>query len=138
MALSPLLDPLIRLRLRGSPRRLGQRTQDATPRQLDLEVVVAEAVRVSQHGLSCTQEIFARGRRSVELRYGLTVAQRLVRDAAERQARLLDRVALDLEADRDGYQGERIRQAIADLQIGIVVGEAFGRQFDRRDDLVRS
>src|SRR6516162_8242089 len=96
MALSPLLDPLIRLRLRASTRRLGQRTQDAAPRQLDLEVVVAEAARVPQHGLSCTQEIFARGRRSVELRLGLTVAPRLVRDAAERQTRLLDRVALDL------------------------------------------
>src|SRR5215813_4519404 len=58
MALSPLLDPLIRLRLRASTRRLGQRTQDAAPRQLDLEVVVAEAARVPQHGLSCTQEIF--------------------------------------------------------------------------------
>ena len=39
--------------------------------------------------------------------------------------------------DRDGYQGERIRQAVADLQIGIVGGKTFGRQLDRRDDLVR-
>src|SRR5262249_57484751 len=92
------------------------------------EVVVAEAARVPQHGVSGTHEVFARGRRSVELRFGLTVAPRLVRDAAERQTRLLDRVALDFEADRDGYQGERIRQAIADLHIAVVVGQTFSRQ----------
>src|SRR5262245_66000232 len=97
MALSRSLDSLVRLRLRSSPRRLGQRTQDAAPRQLDLEVVVAEAARVSQHGLSRMQEVFARRPRSVELRLGLTVAPRFVRDAAERQARLLDRVALHFE-----------------------------------------
>src|SRR5215468_261614 len=71
MALSPLLDPLVRLRLRSSPRRLGQRAQDAAPRQLDLEVVVAEAARVPQHGVSGTHEVFARGWRSIELRFGL-------------------------------------------------------------------
>src|SRR5262249_57484249 len=121
MALPRLLDPLVRLRLRGSPRRLGQRTQDAAPRQLDLEVVVAEAARVSQHGLSCMQEIFARGRRSVELRFGLTIAPRLVRDAAERQTRLLDRVALDFEADRHGYQGEPIRPPTPHLLLTLVL-----------------
>ena len=56
---------------------------------------------------------------------------------AERETRLLDRAALDVEADRDRHEGERIRQAITDLQIGVVLGKAFGRQFDRRDDLVR-
>src|SRR4029453_12124608 len=111
-ACSRPLDSLVRLRLRSSPRRLGQRTQDGAPRQLDLEVVVAEAARVSQHGIRRMQEVFARRLRSIELRFGLTVAPRLVRGAAERHPRLLDRVALDFEADRDGYQGERIRQAI--------------------------
>ena len=50
MALSLLLDPLVRLRLRGSARRLRQRAQNAAPRQLDLEVVVSETAGISQHG----------------------------------------------------------------------------------------
>src|SRR5262249_11798574 len=73
-AVSRLLDPLIRLRLRGPTRRLGQRPQDRAARQLDLEVVVAEAARISQYGFGRRQEGLARGRRSIELGFGLTVA----------------------------------------------------------------
>src|SRR5215472_451503 len=101
MGLSRSLDSLVRLRLWSSPRRLGQRAQDAAPRQLDLEVVVAEPARVSQHGVSGTHEVFARGWRPIQLGFGLRIAPRLVRDAAERQARLFDRAALDVETDRD-------------------------------------
>src|SRR5262252_6816090 len=64
-ALSRLLDPLVRLRLRGPAPRLGQRAQDRATRQLDLEVVVAEAARISQHSLGRTQEMLARSRRSI-------------------------------------------------------------------------
>src|SRR5262252_658003 len=64
-ARSRLLDPLIRLRLRSPARRLGKRSQDRATRQLDLEVVVAEAARISQHGLGRTQEMLARSRRSI-------------------------------------------------------------------------
>src|SRR4029077_1179375 len=99
---------LVRLRLRGAARRLRQRAQDGAPRQLDLEVVVAEAARAAQHGLGRTQEALPRRRRSGKPRLGFTIAPRLVRDAAEREARLLDRAALDIEADRDRYEGERI------------------------------
>jgi hypothetical protein len=98
---------------------------------------VAEAACVTEHGLGRVQEVLLRGLRSGELRFGLPVTPRLVRDSAEREPRLLDGVVFDVEAHRDRYEGERIRQAIADFQIGVVGGKAFGRQFDRRDDLVR-
>ena len=48
------------------------------------------------------------------------IAPRLVRDAAERQPRLLDRAAVELQRGRDRDQRERIGQAVADLQIGVV------------------
>src|SRR6266568_319963 len=138
MARSRSRDPLVRLRLRGPARRLRQRTQDGAPRQLDLEVVVAEAARIAQHGPGCAQKALPCCRRYGELRLGFAIAPWLVRDPAEREARFPDRAALDLEAGRDGDQSERIRQAIADLQIGVVPGKAFARQFDRRNDLVRA
>src|SRR5262249_53513826 len=49
IALSRLSDPLVRSRLRRPARRLRQCSNDAAPRQLDFEVVVAGAVRVPQH-----------------------------------------------------------------------------------------
>src|SRR6266498_296162 len=135
---SPRLpDPLVGLRLRGAAGRLIQCAQDGAPRQLDLEVVVAEATRILQHNFGGAKKVLSRRRRSVELRFGFTVAPRLVRDPAEREPRFFDRVALDVEADRDGDQGERIRQAITDFEISVIFGEAFGWQFDGRDDLVR-
>src|SRR5712671_5054292 len=108
MALSLLLDPLVRLRLRGSARRLRQRAQNAAPRQLDLEVVVSEALGSSQNGFGRPHEGLARCRRPAELRFGFVVAPRLVRDSAERQARFLDRAVRDIKTDRDRYQGERV------------------------------
>jgi hypothetical protein len=48
MMLSRLPDALVCLRLRGPARRLHQRAHDAAARQLDLEVVVAEAARTAQ------------------------------------------------------------------------------------------
>jgi hypothetical protein len=78
----------------------------------------------------------ARGRRAVEFSLGFAIAPRLVGDAAEREARLLDSTALDFEPDRDRNERERIGQAVADLEIAIVRGKALGRQFDRGDELV--
>src|SRR5215510_3337933 len=137
MALPLLPDPLVRLRLRSPARRLRQRAHDAAPRQLDLEVVVAESARTPQHGLGRAREALPRRCRAVELRFGFTVAPRLVRHSAECEARLLDRAALDIETDRDRHQSERIGQPIADLQIRVVARKAFRRQLDRGDDLVR-
>src|SRR5260370_20604367 len=115
--MSPSLStgPFVRLRLRGAARGLRQRPQDAAPRQLDLEVVVAEAARIAQHGLGRAQEAVPRRRRAVELRFGVAVAPWLVGYSAEREARLLDRAARDLETNRNRYQGKRIGQAVPEL-----------------------
>src|SRR4051812_31907123 len=93
----PLSHPLVRLRLRRAMGRLRQRAQHGAPCQLDLEVVVAEAARAAQHGLGGARKALARRRRPCELRLGVAVAPGLVRHAAEREARHLDRAALDLE-----------------------------------------
>src|SRR5947209_7146242 len=101
MALSRLLDPLVSLRLRLPPRRLVQRTHDAAPCQLDLEVVVAEAARLAQHDLRGPQEALPRCRSSPQLCFGFAVAPGLVRDAAQREARLLDGSPFDFKPDRN-------------------------------------
>jgi len=85
MVLSHSTDPFVRLRLRGPARGLRQRTYDAAPRQLDLEVVVTEAARTPQHSLGRVLEALPRGRRSGKLCFGFTVAPWIVRDAAERE-----------------------------------------------------
>src|SRR5690348_7314627 len=103
---SRLRDPLVRLRLRRPLCRLGQRAQDAPPCELDLEIVVAEAVRLAEDHLGGALEILARRRDALELRLRVTVAPRLVGDAAEREARLADGAAIHIEADGDRDQGE--------------------------------
>src|SRR6185437_6085292 len=80
MAPSRLCNPLVRLRLRGAARRLSQRAHDAAPRQRDLEIVVAEAARIPQHGLGGAPEALLGCGHSGELRLGFAVAPRLVRD----------------------------------------------------------
>ena len=60
----------------------------------------------------------------------------LMGDTAQREARLLDRAPLKLEAGGDGNQSEGIGQAVPDLQIAVVAREPLGRQLDRGDDLV--
>src|SRR5262249_11240861 len=108
MTLSLLLDSLVRLRLRSPARRLRQRAHDRAARQLDLEIIVAEAARIPQHGLRRAQEIFRRRRRAAELRFSGGVAPRLVRYTAKRETCLLDRAALDIETGRDRHQSECI------------------------------
>ena len=115
---------------------LRQGAHDRAARQFDLEVVVPEAARAAQHRVGAARKALARGRRAVELSLGFAIAPRLVGDAAEREARLPDSAAFDFEPDRDRNERERIGQAVADLEIGIVPGKALGRQLDRGDDLV--
>src|SRR5947209_15987529 len=131
MALSPSLDPLIRLRLRLPARRLGERTHDAAAGELDLEIIVTEAARSAQHNVGGTRKALPRRWRAGELRLGCAIAPRLVGNSAEREPRLLDGFALDLEANRDRHQGKRIRQPIADFQIGEIPVKGFWRQLDR-------
>ncbi len=106
-------------------------------RQLDLEGVVREALGVAQHQVRRTGECRKACGLAAQRRLGARVAPRLVRDAAERQPRLFDRVAVELQRRRDRYQRERIGQAIADFQIGVILGKALRRKLHRGDDLVR-
>jgi hypothetical protein len=69
---------------------------------------VAEAARTPQQRFCGLHEAFTRRRCSAELRFGFTIAPGFVGDSAKRQARILDLVPLDIEADRDGYKGECI------------------------------
>src|ERR1700722_10187242 len=93
---APSRDALVGLRLRRPARRLAERTTDRPPRQLDLEVVVAEAARAAEQGVCGTGEILRRRRPALELAFGLAVAPRLVGDAAERDAGLLDGGAVEV------------------------------------------
>ena len=137
MAAHSLSDLLVGLRLRRAARRLRQRANDGAAREIDLEGVVLEALGVAQQDVrGAARNVASFGRLPAQRRFGRRVAPRLVRDAAERQARLLDRVAFELERGRDGHQRERIGEAVADLEIGVVRREAPRRQLDRGDDLV--
>src|ERR1700730_42534 len=102
-----LLDAFIRLRLRRPACRLLERTDDPAPRQLDLEVIVAEAARIAQDDVGRAEEALPRCRCSVELRFGATVAPWLMRDSAKCEPCLADRSAFDVEANRNRYEGER-------------------------------
>src|SRR5436305_14242963 len=101
-------DPLVRLRLRRAPGRLRERSYDGAPRQLDLEIVVAEATRAAQHNFGRRREALARGRRSGEASFGVRIAPWLMCDPAEREPRFSDRVALELKANRNRDQRECI------------------------------
>ena len=59
-----------------------------------------------------------------------------MRDAAERQPRLFDRVALDFERRCHRHQREGVGEAVAYLQVGVILGKPSRWQLDRGDDLV--
>src|SRR5829696_6177146 len=109
-------DLFVGLRLRGAPRRLRQRTDDGAPRQIDLERVVPEALGVAQHDVGGLRErSLARGL-AAQRSFGLRLSPGPVGDAAQRETRLADVAAVELEADRDGHQRERVGQTVADLE----------------------
>ena len=130
-------DFLVGLRLRGAGRRLRQRADDGAASEIDLEGVVLEALGVAQQEVRSARERRLVGGLPAQRRFGRRVAPRLVRDAAERQTGLFDRIAFELQRGRDRYQRERIGEAIADFQIGVIRRKAPRRKLDRRDDLVR-
>src|SRR5215472_14417731 len=110
-------DFLIRLRLRSAGRRLRQRTDDGPAREIDLEGIVLEALGVAQQEVGSPGECRLVNGLPAQRRFGRRVAPRLVRDAAERQTRLFDRVvSFQLQRGRDGYEREGIGEAIADFQ----------------------
>ena len=85
---------------------------------------MAEAARLAQNRLGGSREGFPRGRSTAQLRFSSPIAPRLMSNATEREARLPDHPVLNLKSCRDGHQRKGIRQAIADFQIAVILGEA--------------
>src|SRR5689334_16765430 len=129
-------DLLVRLRLRGGARRLRESAHNGPAREVDLEGIVPKAFGVAQNEICSPGERRLAGRLSSQLSFGLCVAPRLMCDTPKRKARLLDGVALKLEANRDRYQRKCIGQPIANLEIRVIRLEPARRQLDRRNELV--
>src|SRR5262249_51290798 len=113
-------DLLVGLRLRGGARRLCERAHNGPAREVDLEGVVPKALGVAQNEICSLGERRLARRLSPQLSFGLSVAPRLMCDAAKRKARLLDGVAVKLEANRDRYQRKCIGEPIAHFEIRVV------------------
>src|ERR1043166_1253172 len=99
-------DLLGRLRLRRAAGRLRERAGDGPAREFDLEVVVAVAPGVAQQHVGRAGKSCRIGGLAAQRGLGLAVAPWLVGDAAEREASLLDGVAVEFESDRDRDQRE--------------------------------
>ena len=126
-------DLLVGLRLRRAARRLGQRADDGAARQVDLEACCARSPwRRAERYRRLARTLASVAGRPRSAASASRIAPGLVGDAAERKARLLDRAAVELEADRDGDQREGIGEPVADLEIGVIRREAARRQLDRR------
>src|SRR5947209_12173820 len=85
-------DFLVCLRLRRALRRLRQRTYDRAARQFDLEIIMSVTFGAAEQCVGSLLEARSRCSLSAQCCFGRLVAPRLVRDAAERQPRLFDRV----------------------------------------------
>ena len=126
---------LTRLRLRGAACGLAQRSQNGAPGQPDLEAVMPIAPGALQQQVRGSGECALASALSAQGGFGRGIAPGLVRDATQRQAGLLDRVAFKFERRCHRDQCERIGQAVADLQVRVVRVEALRRKLDGRDDL---
>src|SRR6185312_4320710 len=102
-----------RLGLRRAACRLRERAHEAAAREIDLEGVVLIASGIAQQHVRRAGECCGSGRLSLQDRFSLRIAPRLVRHTAECEPRLLDGVAVELEPDRGRDQGKRIRQPVA-------------------------
>ena len=60
-----------------------------------------------------------------------------MRNAAEREARLLDRITFKLQCSGNRNQRECIGKPIADLQVRVMLCKALRRKLDGDDDFVR-
>src|SRR3954468_19704686 len=84
-------------RLRRSPRSLTKRAHDGAPRQANLEVVVPVAFGAVQQPIRSLRKCGRVGALSEQGGFGRGTAPWFVRDATERHAGLLDRVAVEFE-----------------------------------------
>src|SRR4051794_31702062 len=92
------------LRLRGAARSLTERPHDGAPRQSDLEAVVPIAFGALQHEVSGLRKCACIGALAAHCSFRCGDAPRLVRDAAERETRFPDRVAVKFERCRHRYR----------------------------------
>ena len=112
-------------------RCLRERANNGAPRQIDLEGVVGERFGIVEKLLRGVGESSAACGLTAQCRFNAHVAPGLMGNAAKRKPRFFDLIAVELERRGDRNQSKRIRQPVADFQIGIALGEAFGRQLDR-------
>src|SRR5690242_4357226 len=96
------MNALVGLGLWRAGRRLAQRAYDAAPGKLDLECVVLIPLGRPEGEIGCRLETFCRRGAPGEQFLSFQVTPRLVRDAAERQPRAIDPVAVYCEPDGDG------------------------------------
>ena len=124
--------------MRRAVRRLCQRPHDGAARQIDLEGVVRVAFGVAQQCVGRSHKRFALRTLPAQRRFYAKIAPWLVGDASQRQPRLFDCIAVELESSRHRHQGEGVGQAVADFQIGVVLGETLSGELNASDDLVRA
>jgi hypothetical protein len=120
----------------GVPRAACVSARDAAAREIDLKSIAPVALGIAQHHIRCVSERRGNGGLTPQRSFSLWIAPRLVRDAAEREACLLDDVAVEFEPDCDGHKRERIREPVTDFQIRVVLRETLRRQLHRGYDLV--
>jgi hypothetical protein len=130
-----LLDALVAERLGCAGGGLFEAAHDGAPGEIDLEAVGRLGLRLPDDAVGRRLETLAGGGLALEQGLGLAVAPGLVGDAAEREARGLHRVAVEFQGRRHRDQREGVGQAVAQLQVGVVLREAALRQVHRDDDL---
>jgi hypothetical protein len=88
---------LVGQRLRRASRGLTKRPHDGAPRQADLEVVVPIALGTAQQDVRGSRECARVGALAAQDDFGRGAPPWFMRNAAERQASFLDRVAVKFE-----------------------------------------
>ncbi len=114
---------------------LAQRAHDRLAGERHLEVVRALALRAREQQVGRFAEGAVAGLRSRQSLLCGGDAPGLVGDAAERDARLRDRFAVDAQRDGDRDQREGVGQSVAQLEIGVVRVEGLCGQVDGSDQL---
>ena len=112
-----------------------ERCDDRVARERNLVVVVAQRFRVLQLGVGRPRERLSACRSAAERLLGAERAPRLVRHAAEREASIPHRAAVDLERGRDRDERELERGASAHLPVRRARGDRQRRQLDRDDQV---
>jgi hypothetical protein len=89
-------------------------------RQFDLEGIVLVTPGATERHVRRIRESGSIGGLPAQHCFGRRITPRLVRNAAERQTGLFDRGSFELQRRRDRDEGERIGEAIANFQVGVI------------------